>query len=343
MKRSYSHWNIFSSEKEMSKKAAMESTTDLAERKSSNSTSVKDKDRRIRYSSKGAPMYTLDSLPPNIIHLGGENFVSVNHFLGHTRVHIRRYVADDEGYYQPSKEGVSIPASVWISFQSHLDDFDYYKSSDETIVVDNDLCVSRYTKDSEQFIAFQRLYKREDMSFQFVPERVILTSKQLSQLSGFTPTINEKIKESLIKYSLPYHIYREFDKKDRLGLEKYFERVDLLKKSLVMCITFALSVNINKITDCKGCKETGDLQFMHNCLRSRADKFEECFERAFHLINFCDVAKDFVERNCHVEIADVFAQSEFFDVLNVNDFIYAIEKMYVGHEEKEFEKFNDFC
>lgn len=32
-----------------------------------------------------------------MIQIGGENFLNVSGFLGHTRVHVRRHVCDDDG------------------------------------------------------------------------------------------------------------------------------------------------------------------------------------------------------------------------------------------------------
>ncbi|KAF8787925.1 hypothetical protein HNY73_009473 [Argiope bruennichi] len=51
---------------------------------------------------------TMDNLPRHMIHLGDGLFVVVNSFQMETRVHIRVYVTDDNGFLHPTKEGVSL-------------------------------------------------------------------------------------------------------------------------------------------------------------------------------------------------------------------------------------------
>ncbi|GBM60545.1 hypothetical protein AVEN_37856-1 [Araneus ventricosus] len=55
---------------------------------------------------------SLSSLPKNMVHLGDGLFVAVNTFQKETRVHIRVYSTDDNGFLHPTKEGVSLKCGV---------------------------------------------------------------------------------------------------------------------------------------------------------------------------------------------------------------------------------------
>ncbi|KAF8795185.1 hypothetical protein HNY73_003064 [Argiope bruennichi] len=66
---------------------------------------------------------SLSMLPKNMVHLGDGLFVMVNTFHKETRVPIRVYVTDDNGFLRPTKEGVSLKPEVWSSVLSTLRTF----------------------------------------------------------------------------------------------------------------------------------------------------------------------------------------------------------------------------
>ena len=101
----------------------------------------------------GETFYTLDSLPSGMFHLSGDKFVSIVFFISHTRVHIRRYSKDGEGFLHPTKDSVSLSPSVWHSFQKKC-----YNFSGE-FLIDKDLCVSREIREGENLYVFQRLFQ----------------------------------------------------------------------------------------------------------------------------------------------------------------------------------------
>ncbi|GBO20280.1 hypothetical protein AVEN_148458-1 [Araneus ventricosus] len=64
-------------------------------------------------SNEGTEQETsLSSLPKNMVHLGDGLFVAVNTFQKQTRVHIRVYKTDDNGFLHPTKVGVSLKPEV---------------------------------------------------------------------------------------------------------------------------------------------------------------------------------------------------------------------------------------
>lgn len=74
-------------------------------------------DKRIKLDNTGETLYTRESLPCNMFRLGGDIFGSVVFFLSHTRVHIRRFYTDQEGFLHPSKNGVSFPLQCGTNFR----------------------------------------------------------------------------------------------------------------------------------------------------------------------------------------------------------------------------------
>ncbi|GBM11137.1 hypothetical protein AVEN_243010-1 [Araneus ventricosus] len=61
-----------------------------------------------------------------MVHLGDGFFPAVNTFQKETRVHIRVYSTDDNGFLHPTKEGVSLKPEVWSSVLSSLRTFPDY-------------------------------------------------------------------------------------------------------------------------------------------------------------------------------------------------------------------------
>ena len=62
-------------------------------------------------------------MPTDLKHIGRDIFVGVNQFLGFTRVNIRRYVVNEDGEYQPTKDGVSLSPKIWHSLCGILTQF----------------------------------------------------------------------------------------------------------------------------------------------------------------------------------------------------------------------------
>ena len=151
--------------------------------------------KRIKVADdSGETFYTLDYLPSSMFHLGGDKFVSIAFFISYTRVHIRRYATDGDGYLHPTKDGVSLSPSVWHTFHQKR-----YNFPGQFLIVDKDLCVSREIKaEGENLHAFQRIFQRRNLCFQFFPENVVLTGTQMANLQNIFFNINIKVKESLL-------------------------------------------------------------------------------------------------------------------------------------------------
>ncbi|KAG8173967.1 hypothetical protein JTE90_007378 [Oedothorax gibbosus] len=64
--------------------------------------------KAMEMSSRAESNMTLANLPQNMIHLGDSQFLVVRSFLGNTRVHIRKFIENDEKELIPTKNGVSL-------------------------------------------------------------------------------------------------------------------------------------------------------------------------------------------------------------------------------------------
>ena len=267
-------------------------------------------------------------------HLGGENFVSVNHFLGQTRVHIRRYVRDDDGELHPTKDGVSLTPIVWHFLCAELRFICNDKSPEKMFVIKKDLCISKQLKDGANVYVFQRLFQRKNLSMQFIPEFVVLQGAELGKLYDSVSVITDCVKDSLVTYSLEYCIAQEL-KNPSLGLnpvdkpDPFLDLMDSLRK----CLTVSLTLKIAELLKCFGCREFYDAKFMHDCYTiSRSEKWSENFDQALFSIDMRDIAKDIVKKNLTLDFDLVLGQQEFFDAIDVKKLFESIQQTYVGEE-----------
>lgn len=263
--------------------------------------------------------------------LGGDNFLTVNHFLGQTRVHIRRYVADKEGELHATKDGVSLSPKVWRSFCKEVNAILNHKSSEKVFVIENDLCVSKQVKGDVDIYVFQRLFQRKNMSLQFVSEHVVLRGPEMGKLVTNMHDITDRVKDGLITYSLSYYISEELNSNTNLKPVYNCDAFSILLDSLSQCLTEALSVKITELINCFGCRESYSVGFMHDCLAmTRSEKWVEYFDRALYAINMSDVAKNIVHKNLNMDFGYVLGQEEFFDAILVPKIFESLEKLYVG-------------
>ena len=267
-------------------------------------------------------------------HLGGENFLTVNEFLGQTRVHVRRYVADKDGKFHATKDGVSLSPKVWHSLCSEIRTILNHKNREKMFVIERDLCISKQVKDGAEVYVFQRLFQRKNMRLQFVSEHVVLTRLEMGKLDDNKSSITDRVKDGLITYTLSTHISEELSNTslefkptyDQYASEKLYD-------SLCQCLVVAISEKITELLNCFGCRESYQADFMHECLtKSRSEKWAEYFEQALYTIKFKEVAKDIVQKNLNLDFQYVLGQEEFFDGLIVSKVIESLEKIYVGEE-----------
>lgn len=142
-------------------------------------------------------------------HLGGNNFVCVNHFLGLTRDHIRRFVFNGE--LQPTKDGVSLSPKTWHSLCGELKTISNHNSLEKMFVIEKDLCIFKQIKDGVTTYVFQCLFQRKNFSMQFVPKFVVLNSLEFGKLYDNVSAITNRLKETLITYSVAYFVQQELD------------------------------------------------------------------------------------------------------------------------------------
>ena len=289
--------------------------------------------KRIKVDDSGQAFYTKDSLPSSMFHLGGDNYVSIVFFMSHTRVHIRKFSTDDEGFLHPTKDGVSLSPSVWLSFQKKC-----YNFPGQILFVDKDLCVSRETQDEGNFYVFQKLFQRKNFSFQFLPENVILSGVHMANLQYLFSDINVKVKECLLQNTLAHFVSYEHSQRetevDNSNSDTFCDLHNFinLTSSLTKCLTKYVSGKINEIFHCFACKEKYPMSDLHSCATySFTEKFEEYFDVAFYNLDWRQIAKDFYNENVNdflfVPIDD------FFAFLNVTDILSDVKKMYTNNQQ----------
>lgn len=298
--------------------------------------------KRIKVDDSGETLFTRESLPSNIFHLGGDNYVSIVFFLSHTRVHIRRYSTDEEGFLHPSKNGVSLSPSVWHSFVRKS-----YNFAEQVIIIDKDLCITREIKDEGNLYIFQRMFQRRNLSYQFLPENVILTGSHMAKLQDLFSTISVKVKECLIQQTLAHfvsleHIHVETEP-ERSNADIFCDFHDYanLTFSLKKCLTKLVSEKICELFDCFACKADYPKSNLHACITfSPTEKFEGYFELAFYKLDFRQLAKDFYHEN--VNDFTIVPIDNFFSTLDVSSVLKDIKKMYVENEETVFDNVTSF-
>lgn len=295
--------------------------------------------------SSGDVGFTLNSLPKDMVHLGGENFLYVNCFFGQTRVHIRKHVCDEDGFFHPTKDGVSLSPKVWYSLCAEVYGILNHKSSDKVFVIERDLCVSKQMKAGFQLFVFQRLFQRKNLSMQYVPEHVVLRAVELAKLDDSKNFIMECVKTELITYTLFNNITKEIhnsnlDLKPDITCDGFLQLIESLGKCLCVFIT----LKITELMNCFGCRDHYQADFMHDCIsKSRTEQFAEYFEQALFQINMDDVAKDIVKKNLNVDFNYVLGQQEFFDAVDVKGLFKSVEKMYASEEEIEYNDLMNSC
>lgn len=293
--------------------------------------------KRIKVDDAGETFYTRESLPSNMFHLGDDNYVSIVFFLTHTRVHIRRFLTDEEGFIHPSKNGVSLSPSVWHSFQRKS-----YNFAEQVIIIDKDLCVTREIKDEGNLYLFQRMFQRKNLSFQFLPENVILAGSHMANLQDLFSTISAKVKECLIQQTLGYFVSFEHTHAETIpdssnaNIFCDFHDYANLTFSLKKCLTKSVSVKICELFYCFACKADYPKSDLHACITfSPTEKFEGYFELAFYKLDFRQLAKDFYLENAND--FSIVPVDNFFSTLDVSSVLKDIKKMYIENEETVFD------
>ncbi|GBL90640.1 hypothetical protein AVEN_219310-1 [Araneus ventricosus] len=114
---------------------------------------------------------SLSSLPKNMVHLGDGLFAAVNTFQKETRVHIRVYSTDENGFLHPTKEGVSLKPEVWSSVLSSLRTFPALTEPDAVTVLKKDVCISiRLQELSNALLVYRDFSRGKDSSFLWYQE-----------------------------------------------------------------------------------------------------------------------------------------------------------------------------
>lgn len=259
--------------------------------------------------------------------LGDDFYVVVNSFKGFTRVHIRKYVPDNDGCLRPTKDGISVSPIVWNSLIKEFFKFRGSECLDNSIVVNRDLCVSAQSVNGEQVFVLQRLFQRKNLRFEFTPKHIVLNRSQFTKLVFDATAITNKVCETLIKGTLCGFIYDEMNNSKIVFEELKYPFIPDVTDSLVKCIATAVTLKISELYDSR------EKRFMQDFLMSRAEKFNEFFDQSLFQLDWHQIAKDFVEKNNNCDISTAIHQEEFFDGLDIIKLFNNIEKMYINEEE----------
>ncbi|GFU47179.1 PC4 domain-containing protein [Nephila pilipes] len=280
---------------------------------------------------------TMEKLPKHMIHLGGLVFISVNCFQKQTRVHIRLYAKDDTGVLHPTKDGVSLKPEVWSAFHSQLCSFRCRENFESAIIVKRDICLFNLSDKESECVSIQRLFQRKDLSFQFVPERVLLNGENLGKLRDSYELVFECVKNKLLTYTLCEYIAPEVDRLPENELSLNYDADNPfglyeLTDSLCRCITKYIADNISLYLklDCDVCQNDYCVPKIHECINvKKKDSFEIYFERALYNINWHAFAVEFVNLNKNNPHIKHFS-NEIFDFMEVEKVFKKVEDMYVN-------------
>ncbi|GBM84013.1 hypothetical protein AVEN_110143-1 [Araneus ventricosus] len=149
--------------------------------------------------------------------------------------------------------------------------FEPSKDPDAALIVRKDVCLFNHTVNYRCCISLQRLFQRKDLSFQLLPELVVLRDDQFNKLRDSHELVLESIKHKLLTYTLKKFVLSEMDKhpdderwnlydgETPAGVE---ELTDVLCKQLTDFISNNLLVFVKKNCDFCRC----GFPVPHNCM-----------------------------------------------------------------------------
>lgn len=290
--------------------------------------------KKMKYSDvddekqEDAPAITMDSLPREFFHLGGDVFAVVSCYIGITRVHIRRYRTNDCGELFPTKQGVSISPAVWETLSDRLNIF-MNGMSDGCMIISRDLCLNKLENDK---ISFQRLFKKKDNSLCFLPECVVLTTCEATKLYERADSITLQVKNTLLQSSLRHFVHLELKKYPDPDSSEYCDPDcpdgwTETKNSVCELLKNSIASYINKHFMCF----CGDETSGHDCLKFTYEyKFKECYQSAFYCIDWRSVAHEFVKKNHQRSYLNTLIYlCGFFECLEINDILEIVKNMYI--------------
>lgn len=153
----------------------------------------RDHEKNIAFSIDEGPIYKLSSLPPNVFQLSEDLFVQIRYNVGHVRVQIGRYFADDEGYLHSTLDHISLNPYGWTAVYKKLASF---KKKDVTLNIEPDVHI-RYD---------ERSNNRGSYIFQhnYYVNFVRLREAEFKKLKRLTNAINLQFLQILIQQRLLY-------------------------------------------------------------------------------------------------------------------------------------------
>ncbi|GIY23773.1 hypothetical protein CDAR_418151 [Caerostris darwini] len=243
---------------------------------------------------------------------------------------------DENGELQPTKAGVSLKPDVYYAFHNKLCAFMGCEDPDASIVVKKDVCIFNQ---NENCISIQRLFERKDMTFSFLPEKVVLNKVQYITLLEYFNEVSDYVKKKLLTYTFTEYVKYELKKRPDDSYDEKWGNYDTdtpagpseLSESLCDCLTNNISININQFIrdECFVCKNGLELT-EHECkVVSPQECFNIYFVKALFAVDWHALAIDFINLNINGPYLREFAY-EMDTFLDCNLIFKKIEEIYVN-------------
>ena len=180
------------------------------------------------------------------------------------------------------------------------------------------------------------MFQRKNLSFQFLPETVVLTGAQMANLQNIFSDVSVKVKGGLLRNTLAHFVSYEHCNRDAQmdstnpDIFCDFHDYANLTHSLTKLLTKYVSKKICDIFKCFACSENYPMSDLHACAsESPSEKFSEYFESAFYNLDWRQLAKDFYKENEYD--FSVVPIDEFISFLNISDVLNDVKQMYINN------------
>ncbi|GFR03839.1 PC4 domain-containing protein, partial [Trichonephila clavata] len=155
--------------------------------------------------------FIMADFPDHMFHIGEMIFISVNTFqkqIGCMFVFMQQTI---RVFYTLLKAKCLKP-EVWIALHNKLSYFCPREDLESAFIIKKDVCVFNHSDKDNVSVSIQRLLQKKDLSFQFVPERVLLIGENLDPLRDSYELVLKCVKNKLLIYTLSEYVMAEVDR-----------------------------------------------------------------------------------------------------------------------------------
>lgn len=262
-------------------------------------------------------------------HLGGENYVQVTDFLGTLRIHIRKFVKNEDGTFIPTKDGTTMSCLTWMDFAKDMESINVSGGKKITRTINDCLIVSK--EDCSDFLAIQRYTRKSPYLRFFIPTACILHETEWENLKAMRQDVTshamniffDRIFKKLIEQEATRCAPRSPDL-DKIDAEM------VLTTSLIELTKTHLGKSISNVFECDGCDRNLCNQLGHDCvLLNYEQRMLRFGDKAIFDMNLEHLAADFIEKN--KQIAN-YITGDFLKSLDVVSLLNVAKQMYVSSD-----------